>query len=45
MKKMISLNINDQEYDLVVPVHHTLTQVIRENLNLTGTKQGCATGD
>ncbi|MBI5606883.1 MAG: (2Fe-2S)-binding protein [Deltaproteobacteria bacterium] len=45
MKKMITLNINNQEYDLVIPVNRTLTQVLRENLKLTGTKQGCSVGD
>ncbi len=45
MKKMISLKVNDREYDLVIPVNLTLAQVLRENLNLTGTKQGCEMGD
>jgi aerobic carbon-monoxide dehydrogenase small subunit len=45
MKKMISLRVNDREYDLVIPVNRTLTQVLRENLKLTGTKQGCEAGD
>lgn len=45
MKKTITLNVNDREYDLVIPVNRTLTQVLRENLKLTGTKQGCSIGD
>jgi carbon-monoxide dehydrogenase small subunit len=46
MKKMtITFTVNGQEYDLVIPVNLTLTQVLRENLRLTGTKQGCAVGD
>jgi aerobic carbon-monoxide dehydrogenase small subunit len=46
MKKMtINFTVNGQEYDLVIPVNRTLTQVLRENLRLTGTKQGCAVGD
>jgi aerobic carbon-monoxide dehydrogenase small subunit len=45
MKKMITLNVNNREYDLVIPVNQTLTQVLRENLRLTGTKQGCSVGD
>ena len=45
MKKMITLNVNGQVYDLVIPVNRTLTQVLRENLKLTGTKQGCSVGD
>ncbi len=45
MKKMISLKVNDRDYDLVIPVSLTLAQVLRENLKLTGTKQGCEMGD
>ena len=45
MKKTISLKVNDREYDLVIPVNRTLSQVLRENLKLTGTKQGCEMGD
>jgi carbon-monoxide dehydrogenase small subunit len=46
MKKMtINFTVNGLEYDLVIPVNRTLTQVLRENLRLTGTKQGCAVGD
>jgi aerobic carbon-monoxide dehydrogenase small subunit len=45
MKKMISLKVNDREYDMVIPVNRTLTQVLRENLKFTGTKQGCELGD
>ena len=45
MKKTITLKVNDREYDLVIPVNRTLTQVLRENLKLTGTKQGCSVGD
>jgi aerobic carbon-monoxide dehydrogenase small subunit len=45
MKKMITLHINGREYDLVIPVNRTLTQVLRENIRLTGTKQGCEVGD
>jgi aerobic carbon-monoxide dehydrogenase small subunit len=46
MKKMtITFTVNGQEYDLVIPVNLTLTQVLREKLRLTGTKQGCAVGD
>lgn len=42
---MITLKVNDLEYDLVIQVNRTLTQVLRENLRLTGTKQGCSLGD
>jgi aerobic-type carbon monoxide dehydrogenase small subunit (CoxS/CutS family) len=45
MKKTITLNVNGRDYDLVIPVNRTLTQVLRENLKLTGTKHGCSVGD
>lgn len=45
MKKTITLKVNDHEYDLVIPVNRTLTQVLRENLKLTGTKHGCSVVD
>lgn len=46
MKKHISININNQDYELLVSDNETLTQVLRgPQVNLTGTKQGCETGD
>jgi aerobic carbon-monoxide dehydrogenase small subunit len=46
MEKMtITLKVNGRECDLVVAVNRTLTQVLREDLRLTGTKQGCSVGD
>jgi aerobic carbon-monoxide dehydrogenase small subunit len=45
MKKMITLTVNGRVHDLAIPVNRTLTQVLRENLKLTGTKQGCSVGD
>lgn len=43
--RAITLHIDGEEYQLTVPVHHTLTQVLREELNLVGTKYGCGTGE
>ncbi len=45
MKKLITLNINGDSYELAVEAHHTLAQVIREQVRLTGTKIGCGEGD
>lgn len=46
MKKLrIQLTVNDKEYDLVVEPNRTLAQMLREDLGLTGTKQGCEVGD
>ena len=45
MKELISLKINDQTYDVVVTPNQTLVDVIRYQLELTGTKKGCEMGD
>jgi carbon-monoxide dehydrogenase small subunit len=46
MKKHISIKINGQEYELLVADNETLAQILRgSQVNLTGTKQGCETGD
>lgn len=37
----IRLTVNDREYDLVVHPHETLAQVLRDRIQLTGTKLGC----
>lgn len=39
------LLVNEQEYDIAAPAHHTLCEVLRYELGLTGTKQGCDKGD
>lgn len=40
-----TFNVNGQEYDVVFPVHHTLLEVLREEIGLTGTKHGCELGE
>jgi len=45
MKQMISLQVNGDTYQLAVNPWRTLNEVLREDLKLTGTKLGCATGD
>lgn len=45
MKQFIRMTVNDREYDLAVEPNQTLTDVIRYNLGLTGTKKGCEVGD
>lgn len=45
MKKIIKLKVNDREYEIVVEPNMTLTDLIRYELGLTGTKKGCETGD
>lgn len=43
--KLIILNINSKEYQISVKENWTLLYVLREVLDLTGTKCGCSTGD
>lgn len=45
MKKEIELRVNDFVYRLSVEPGRTLLQVLREDLGLTGTKEGCASGE
>jgi len=45
MKTRISLTINGETRDLMVPVHKTLLEVLREDLGLIGTKHGCELGE
>ena len=45
MKKIIRLKINDQEVELAVEPNLTLVDLLRDELNLTGTKKGCEIGD
>jgi len=45
MKKLsISLIVNGEEYDLDMPSNRTLLEVLREDLELTGTKESCGEG-
>ncbi len=45
MKYDISLTVNGDTYNLAVEAWQTLNEVLREDLNLTGTKLGCGSGD
>ena len=39
------LTVNGQSHEVAVPSHHTLLDVLRENLDLTGSKRGCDRGE
>ena len=41
----VRLNVNGRAYDLTVPVHHSLLDVLRDDLDLTGAKRGCDRGE
>ncbi len=45
MRTRLTLMVNGEEREVVVPVHKTLLEVLREDLNLTGTKHGCELGE
>jgi carbon-monoxide dehydrogenase small subunit len=45
VKTRISLTVNGETHDVLVPVHRTLLEVLREDLGLTGTKHGCELGE
>lgn len=44
MTRVIQLNVNGEIYDVSVKPNETLLDVIRDRLELTGTKKGCDTG-
>ncbi len=44
-KRIIELTVNDETYELAVECQETLLDVLRKNLGLTGTKEGCGTGE
>jgi aerobic-type carbon monoxide dehydrogenase small subunit (CoxS/CutS family) len=37
--------VNGESFEVYVPVHKTLLEVLREELQLTGTKHGCELGE
>jgi carbon-monoxide dehydrogenase small subunit len=45
LKERISIMVNGVKYDLEVEPHKTLVELIRKDLELTGTKWGCGSGD
>ncbi|MDQ2952671.1 MAG: (2Fe-2S)-binding protein [Chloroflexota bacterium] len=44
-KAMLTLQVNGERRTVAAPPHHTLLEVLREELNLTGTKHGCELGE
>jgi carbon-monoxide dehydrogenase small subunit len=41
----ITLNVNGDPYTVAVKAHHTLLDVLRDQLGLTGAKRGCENGE
>jgi aerobic-type carbon monoxide dehydrogenase small subunit (CoxS/CutS family) len=44
-KLRIPLRVNGEAREALAPVHHTLLEVLREDLGLMGTKHGCELGE
>ena len=44
-KKHISFTLNGEQAEVAFAPHKTLLEVLREDLNLTGTKHGCELGE
>lgn len=45
MKQVLHLRVNGQAHEVYVEPHKTLLEVLREELDLTGTKHGCDLGE
>src|SRR5207249_5890128 len=44
-KELLTLRVNGEPRTIAVEPHHTLLEVLREELGLTGTKHGCELGE
>jgi carbon-monoxide dehydrogenase small subunit len=45
VKRLIRLTVNDTQYEVAIEPRQSLLQVLREELHLTGTKEGCSEGE
>jgi len=44
-KRLIELKVNGDVHEVAIETRRTLLEVLREGLNLTGTKEACDSGD
>ena len=44
-KELLTLRVNGELHTVAAEPHHTLLEVLREELQLTGTKHGCELGE
>ena len=44
-REVVALDVNGERTELLLPVHKTLLEVLREDMQLTGTKHGCELGE
>ena len=45
MRELITLQVNGERHEVAALPHHTLLEVLREELGLIGTKHGCELGE
>jgi carbon-monoxide dehydrogenase small subunit len=45
VKKELKITVNGDPYHLLVETHRTLLQVLRDDIGLTGTRNGCDLGE
>ncbi len=45
MKQLIELTVNGERHEVAVEPQETLLEVLRQQLDLTGAKEGCGTGE
>ena len=44
-RHVVALDVNGERIEMLLPVHKTLLEVLREDMQLTGTKHGCELGE
>ena len=44
-KSLVTFRVNGETHTVAAEPHHTLLEVLREELGLTGTKHGCELGE
>lgn len=44
-KRVVSTTINDKQVEFLCEPRQTLLEVLRDNLDMTGTKEGCSNGN
>jgi carbon-monoxide dehydrogenase small subunit len=44
-KTLLTLRVNGETHSIAAEPHHTLLEVLREEMGLTGTKHGCELGE
>jgi carbon-monoxide dehydrogenase small subunit len=45
VKRLITVTVNGQQHEVAIEPRQSLLQVLREELHLTGTKEGCSEGE